>query len=370
MKKIFIIAGEASGDMHGANLMKEISRIEPGTVFRGFGGDRMMENGLDVIIHYRDIAFMGVTAVLANLGKISRAISLCKKEILEWNPDAVILVDYPGFNLRIAEFAKKQGFKVIYYILPKIWAWKENRGKKLIQNTGLMVSILAFEKEYYNRKWKTEPYYAGHPLADELKKFSPDPEFRAKYGLEGKKIIAVMPGSRKHEITKNLPIALSTMEDFPGYHYVIAASRQIPSSFYEKYSHEKNITIVYDAAYDILKIAEAGIIKSGTSTLEAALFKLPMLVCYRMTFLTALLSWMVVKIPYVSLPNLIAGREIVKELIQYKFTRKIAGKELFAILNDPVYRNKMLSDFDDLIDLTGKESPSMKAARAMVEYIY
>ena len=366
--KFFIIAGEASGDMHAANLMKEIRKQNPAAVFRGFGGDKMKEEGLEVLVHYKEIAVMGFSAVLANLRKISRILSLCKEELLNWNPDAVILVDYPGFNLRMAEFANKKGFKVIYYILPKIWAWNEKRGHKLIKSTGLLVSILAFEKEYYLRKWKTEPWYAGHPLVDELNKFTPDPDFRKKNGLEGKKVIAVMPGSRKHEISKNLPIILSTLPDFPDYHYVIAASSQIPAALYKKYLGSEKTSVIFDSTYDILKISEAGIIKSGTSTLEAALFRLPILVCYRMTFMTAFLSWILVKIRFVSLPNLIAGKEIVKELIQYRFTKETTSAELSKILTDTNYREKMLSDFDDLIILTGKESPSAQAALKILEY--
>jgi len=368
MKKYFIIAGEASGDMHGANLVAEMLKLQPDAKFVGFGGDKMKDIDVDIQVHYKDIAFMGFKEVVENIRTIAVTLAKCKEEIMAFKPDAIILVDYPGFNFRIAKWAKAKGFKIIYYILPKAWAWKKQRAKTLGQITDLRLSILPFEPDFFS-KYDTKVIYVGNPLTDEIKKFKPDENFMSKHQLNDKPIIAILPGSRKQEIIHNLPIILDTKKDFPDYQYVVAGSPMIPEHLYHQFIKDKEIKLIYDETYNILHLAEAGIIKSGTSALEAALFKVPYFVCYRMSFLTAFLAWIFVRIPFVSLANLIASKGIVKEMIQYRFNRRTASAEMRLLLYDKNYRQEMLKNFDELIDLAGKESPSGKAARIITDWM-
>ncbi len=280
--KYYIIAGEASGDMHGANLMKELKRQDSGAVFRCWGGDRMQKSGGEIVKHYRELAFMGFTEVIMNLKTILKNISFCKQDILEWKPDAVILIDYPGFNLRIAEFAHLQKLKVIYYISPQVWAWKQSRVEKIKKFVDRMLVILPFEKEFY-KKFNYEVDYVGHPLLDEINTtaHTSSDEWRRQNGLADKPIIALLPGSRMQEINKMLPLMLSTVNKFPGYQFAASAAPSADKATIEKICAGFPVKIIYNDSYSLLKNSFAALVTSGTATLETALFGVPQVVCYK-----------------------------------------------------------------------------------------
>ena len=365
MKKFYIIAGEASGDMHAANLIREIKKILPEGIFRGFGGDMMIAEKAEIIQHYRDIAFMGIKDIILNLNTIQSALKKCKKDILSFKPDILILVDYPGFNLRIARFAKNHGFKVIYYILPQVWAWKDSRANLLRDNTDLLLSIIPFEKNFY-KNFNANVTYIGHPLSEIIDNFIPDPDFKTKHGIDDRPVIAVLPGSRKQEIEKILSVMLSIVPEFPDYRFIIGAISSIPPEIYDKYTSDYDVKIVTDCTYDLLKIARAGIIKSGTSTIETALFNIPFFVCYKTTALNYFIGKQFIKnIKYISLVNLIPERLIVKEFLQRDLNKINISVELNKILTDNEYRQNMLKNFIEFRNMLGGAGASQNAAKAI-----
>lgn len=309
--KYYIIAGEASGDLHGSNLIKQLQINDTSAQIQCWGGDLMEAAGASLVKHYRDLAFMGFSEVIKNLPTILGNLSFCKKDILSFQPDVLILIDYPGFNLRIAEWAKQQGFKVVYYIAPQVWAWKANRVKKMKQCIDLMLCILPFEKNYFKAQWNWEVEYVGHPLIEVIE------QFKATHQLETKPIVALLPGSRKQEIAKKLPIMLSVAPHFPQFEFVVAKAPGQEDAFYEPFLQgQENVRVVKDSTYALLMQSSAALVTSGTATLETALFSVPEVVCYKGSNISYQIARRLVKIKFISLVNLIMDKEIVKELIQ------------------------------------------------------
>lgn len=366
--KYYIITGEASGDLHASKLMNGIKSRDSVAEFRCWGGEHMKSAGGTIVKHYRDLAFMGFQEVILNIRTILHNIRFCKQDILEWNPDAVILVDYPGFNMRIAGFAKEKGFKVFYYISPQVWAWKKHRVHKLHRNTDLAFVVMPFEKEFHaGYGYRVE--FTGHPMPDSLNLNGKIDEvaFRRNNNLGDKPIIALIPGSRKQELHRILPHMLKITGRFSEYQFVIAGVATLGENFYNKHIKNYPVKVVYGQTYDLLKISRAAAVKSGTVTLETAMLGVPQVVCYRFVFLTALIAWMVVHVKYISLVNLILDRMVVAELIQYKFTADTLSRELAPLLPDGEARNRMLRDYEELRVRVGPPGASDRAAALMVE---
>ncbi len=316
--KIYIIAGEASGDLHGASLISTIRQWEPNIKIRAWGGDKMKSAGSVLVKHYKDLAFMGFMEVVKNINTILNNLRFCKKDIEEFQPETLVLIDYPGFNLRIAKWAKKKGIKVVYYISPQIWAWHSSRVKKIKQSVDEMLVILPFEKSFY-AEHNMNVKYVGHPLTEIRAKFIPDPDFKKKHQIEDRKTILLMPGSRKQEINRMLPIFAKTSKRFPNYQFLLAGINTIDRSLYEKHIASSSIKLIYDENYQLMSICDLAWISSGTATLEAAIFNLPQIVCYKGNPLSYQLAKRLVKVPFISLVNLIANQQIVTELIQEDF---------------------------------------------------
>lgn len=361
--KYYIIAGEASGDLHGSNLIKEIKILDDRAEFRCWGGDLMKEQGAVLAKHCKELAFMGFVEVLANIRTIMRNIRFCKQDILEFNPDVLVLIDYPGFNLRIAEFAKQQGFKVVYYISPQIWAWKQSRVHKIKRFVDRMIVILPFEKDFY-KKFEFNADYVGHPLLDAIEgyKFRDVPEIRNN---NEKPLISVLPGSREQEIKKMLPVMMSVCKHFPEYRFLVAAVPSLPVDFYKNLIGDSDARIVYAGTYEMLRASKAAMVTSGTATLETALIGTPEVVCYKGNYLSFRIAKSVVKIKYISLVNLIMDTEVVKELIQQEFTEKNLVKELTKILRKE--NNQELKEkYKGLREILGGKGASAKAASIVV----
>ncbi len=365
--KYYIIAGEASGDLHASNLMKELKLKDPHAEFRFWGGDLMQAQGGTLVKHYRDLAFMGFAEVVMNLKTILGNISVAKKDIETYKPDAVILIDYPGFNLRIAEFVKKLGIKVYYYISPQIWAWKTGRVHKIKKVVDKMFVILPFEEEFYQRyDYKVD--FVGNPLLDSLNHLPAIDEqrFRKEHNLDERPIIALLPGSRTQEIKVKLPLMLSVEKDFPDYQFVVAGAPSQPSENYKKIVRNQ-LKIVENKTYDLLRISHAALVTSGTATLETALLKVPEVVCYKGNAISYEIGKRVVKnIRFISLVNLIMDEEVVKELIQYDLTYENIKRELNLILNSPK-RDKILQDYEELYHKLGGIGASERTANLIVE---
>ncbi len=362
--KYYIISGEASGDLHASNLMKEINKKDKQADFRCWGGELMQEQGGKLVKHYKDLAFMGFLEVLLNIRTIIRNIRFCKQDLLEYNPDVLILVDYPGFNLRIAEFAHKKGIKVFYYISPQIWAWKKSRVHKIKKTVDRMFVILPFEEGFYN-KYNYKVDFVGHPLLDALEDEKSNPDinkFIGKNKLDDKPIIALLPGSRKQEIKVMLKIMLDVIDEFQDYQFVIGAAPSIPEEFYIEIIADHKVKIVYQQLHDLLLSAKAALVTSGTATLETALMGIPEVVCYKGNFISYLIARRIVDIKFISLVNLIMDREVVKELIQKDLNANNLKKELSLILNDNENRERMLKDFKELRQKLGGAGASEKAA--------
>lgn len=367
--KYYIIAGEASGDLHAANLMRFLAAKDPEANFRFWGGDRMADFGGEPVKHYRDLAFMGFSEVAANLRTIFRNIRFCKNDILEYQPDVIILVDYPGFNLRIAKFASQEKFRVFYYISPQVWAWKKSRVKAIRKYVERMYVILPFEKGFYEEN-DVDVDFVGHPLLDaienEKKHLNPPADFRKKYQLDKRLIIALLPGSRKQEISKMLPVMLSVAGDFSDCQFVIAGAPSVPDEFYNEIIGDADVKIVTGATHDLLHNAYAGLITSGTATLETALLDVPEVVCYKGSFISYQIAKRVVDIKFISLVNLIMDREVVKELIQQDMNRKKLKESLKDIL-DFSNRKRIFSDYKLLREKLGGTGASKTAATLMID---
>ncbi|CAN5459890.1 lipid-A-disaccharide synthase [soil metagenome] len=363
--KYYVIAGEASGDMHAANLMKELKRFDAAADFRFWGGDLMEREGGKLVKHYRDLAFMGFTEVIMNLRTILRNIEFCKSDLLKHKPDALILVDYPGFNLRIAEFAKKQGIKVFYYISPQIWAWKQSRVHKIKRIVDKMYVILPFEKEFY-KKFDYEVEFVGHPLLDEIENIKAQSkalnDFTMDNKLTEKPIIALLPGSRRQEISVMLPLMLSVVESFPDFQFVIAAAPSVPEKFLSEIIGNKKVGVVSGQTYSLLTHATAALVTSGTATLETALFGVPEVVCYKGGWISYSIARLLIKVDYISLVNLIMNREVVKELIQNELNSSSLKDELNAIIKDQQKNKTMRADFIALKEMLGGPGASAKTA--------
>jgi len=366
--KYYIIAGEASGDLHASKLMNGIKARDSQAEFRCWGGEYMEKAGGTIVKHYRELAFMGFQEVILNIRTIFHNISFCKEDISAWNPDAVILVDYPGFNMRIAEFAKAKGFKVFYYISPQVWAWKKYRVHKLHHNTDLAFVVMPFEKDFH-AKYGYHVEFIGHPMPDsmDLNAKIDEAAFRKTYHLGEKPIIALIPGSRKQELQRILPHMLKITGRFNEYQFVIAGVHTLDEKFYTKLIGNYPVKVVYGQTYDLLRVSRAAAVKSGTVTLETAMLGVPQVVCYRFSFLSALVAWMVVHVKYISLVNLILDRKAVAELIQYKFTADTLSRELAPLLPDGEARSRMLSDYKELLERVGPPGASDRAAAIMVE---
>lgn len=368
--KYYIIAGEASGDLHGANLMKALKAKDAAAEFRFWGGDLMEVEGGTPAKHYRDLAFMGFIEVVMNLRTILKNISYCKKDIEKYQPDAIIFIDYPGFNLRIATWAKQQGFKTHYYISPQIWAWKEGRIKQIKKAVDAMYVILPFEKEFYEQKHNFNVHFVGHPLIDAIASREPihPKAFREDYGLDDRPIIALLPGSRKQEISKMLEVMLTVVDDFKAYQFVIAGAPSQDASFYEQFINRQNVHLLLNKTYDLLSVSNAALVTSGTATLETALFKVPQVVCYKGSRISYEIAKRVIKLKYISLVNLILDREVVTELIQTEFNPKRLREELTAIL-DEYHRAKLFLDYYDLEKKLGGKGASEKTAALIIDAI-
>ncbi|RVT98222.1 lipid-A-disaccharide synthase [Mucilaginibacter limnophilus] len=365
--KYYLVAGEASGDLHGANLMKALKQQDARAEFRYFGGDLMQAEGGTLVKHYADMAYMGFLEVALNLRSILKNLKQCKQDILAWNPDVLVLIDFPGFNLKIAEFAKSHGLLVCYYISPKVWAWNQKRVLRIKRVVDHLFCILPFEVDFFN-SWDMKVDYVGNPLLDAAAAFSPDPAFLEKYQLTNKKIVALLPGSRKQEINYLLPDMVQVAGRFPDYQFVIAGAPSFSSGYYEPYLNGRNIPVVFNATYDLLTHAEAAIVASGTATLETALFNVPQVVVYKGSAITIAIGRMVIKIKFISLVNLIMDKPVVKELIQQDCNPEKISAELELLVKNNTYRQNMLVDYDELDRRMGEPGASAKTASLIVKY--
>jgi lipid-A-disaccharide synthase len=383
--KYYIIAGEASGDLHGSNLIKELKNLDPATQVRCWGGDLMEQAGGVLVRHYKDLAFMGFVEVLANLRTIFRNLDFCKQDILGYQPDAVILIDYPGFNLRIAGWGRQQGLRIIYYISPQVWAWKENRVKRIRKTVDKMLVILPFEKEFY-RRWQYEVEYVGHPLVEVIDRYKADhaadlltpanlltpadPE--ALTGSKNAKpVIALLPGSRKQEILIKLPVMLQVSRYFPDFQFMVAKAPGLEDDFYTSLlAGYPNVSSVSNKTYSILYEAKAACVTSGTATLETALFGVPEVVCYKGSAISYQIARRLIKVKYISLVNLIMDKPVVKELIQEELTPENLRKALGELLNNPERQQELRRDYTELKELLSQGGhASANAARSIFRFM-
>jgi lipid-A-disaccharide synthase len=368
--KYYVIAGEASGDLHGSNLIRELQQQDKKAEVRCWGGDLMEAAGAEVVKHYKDLAFMGFTEVLMNLPEILGNLKFCKKDILAFKPDALILIDYPGFNLRIASWAKQQGLKIIYYISPQIWAWKESRVQTIKASVDKMLVILPFEKEFYH-KWNYEVDYVGHPLVEVIDKFKSENGSLHPALPPEKPIVALLPGSRKQEILKKLPIMLAVSRLMPDYHFVVAQAPGQEDSFYEQMlAPFPNVSATKNKTYALLMQASAACVTSGTATLETALFAVPEVVCYKGSSISYQIAKRLIKVKYISLVNLIMDKPVVKELIQDELTVGNLRLELEELFNNPSKKAELQQDYSNLKSLLGQGGhASANAAKIIVAWL-
>lgn len=366
--KYYIIAGEASGDLHGSNLMKALKQKDPEADFRFWGGDLMQDVGGTLVKHYKELAFMGFVEVIFNLRTIFKNIKLCKEDISAFNPDVIICIDYPGFNFRIAKWAKEKGYKTHYYISPQLWAWKENRIKKVKRDVDQMYVILPFEKSFYEDKHNYPVHFVGHPLLDAIKEFRKPyfDKFSAEHHLSDKPIIALLPGSRKQEISKMLEVMLTVVDDFPDYQFVIAGAPGQDATFYQQFLKKKQVSFIQNKTYQLLSLSTAALVTSGTATLETALFNVPEVVCYKGNYISYLIAKQIITLKFISLVNLIMDREVVKELIQNEFNAKQLKVELQKILEEN-HRKKIFADYTELKHQLGDSGASQKTAELILK---
>ena len=371
--RYFIIAGEASGDLHGSNLIKGIREMDKEAQIRCWGGDLMKEAGAELIRHYKEGAIMGFVEVVANLGKLAKNLQDCKNDIVKYNPDAVILIDYPGFNFRIAKFAKERGMRVFYYIAPKVWAWKEKRVHKLKKYVDRLFIIFPFEIEYF-KKWGIDAIYRGNPLLDSVDNHSSSEESKEAFEQRcdlgsAEKTVALLAGSRRSEIKYLLPRMMQVAGRYPEYRFLMACAPSMEREFYEGIIGNKcsNIKLLFGETYSILRHSDAAIISSGTASLEAALIGVPQVVCYGGNEISYQIARSVVKLKYISLANLIMDKGLFKELIQHDCTPQKISAELDNLLGNSAYREKMLADYRDVRNILGGKGASAKVASAMIE---
>lgn len=371
MSKYYLIAGEASGDLHASNLMKEMVKLDPNASFRGFGGDLMQQQGAKIVRHISQLDFMGFLEILLHLRSILALLRDCRKDVLEWKPDAIILIDYPGFNLRMAEFAHREGIPVFYYISPQLWAWKQGRIAKIRRYVNRLFVILPFEKDFYARV-RFDVDYVGHPLLDAMpESVNFDQEaFRLSHHLEEKPLIALLPGSRKQEIRRILPEMLAVIPLFSDeYQFVIAAAGAVPPEFFKKLTRGHKVTFLYGNTYPLLKACKAALITSGTATLEAALLEVPQVVCYKGNIISLAIARKLVKLKYISLVNLIMDREVVKELIQEDLNKKALHHHLEEILFSDKKKEQIQDDYVELRQKLGGKGASKTTATLILKYL-
>lgn len=365
--KYYVIAGEASGDLHGSNLLRELKKRDAAAEFRCWGGDLMQMQGAKVVKHYRELAFMGFVEVLANLKTILSNIDFCKRDVLQFAPDVLILIDYPGFNLRIAEFAKKNGIRVFYYISPQIWAWKQSRVHKIKRDVERMFVILPFEKDFYARfDFKVD--FVGHPLLDAIANTNAADALPVEIKMD-KPLVALLPGSRKQEVMQSLPIMLAMVDKFKEMNFVIAAAPSLPPEFYLQLTAGIPVQVVYNQTYSLLRNAKAALVTSGTATLETALFEVPEVVCYKGSKVSYWIARQLVKVKYISLVNLIMDKEVVKELIQQEFTEMRLEQELRKLVSNDLYQKELKGNYTELIQKLGGTGASAKTATLMLDYL-
>ena len=367
--RYYIIAGEASGDLHASNLMAEIKKKDKKAEFRGWGGDLMKAQGVELVKHYRQMAFMGFVEVAVNLRKVLGNIAKCKKDIVEYEPDAVILVDYPGFNLRIADFSHQKGFKVFYYVSPQVWAWQRRRVKRIKRSVDKMLVILPFEEEFYKR-YGVDVTFVGNPLLDELAKVGTGNRsiFLRRNSLgERREIIALLPGSRRQEVKRTLPVMVKVASHFPDYQFVIAGVSSLDKSLYKDIMGNSDVFFVENQTYELLQNSSAALVTSGTATLETALFSVPEVVCYKATGLSYFLAKWMIKVNFISLVNLIMDKEVVKELIQGDLNEDNLVKEVDQLLHNGKRQRQLLEDYEELKDKLGNAGASEKAAVVIIE---
>ena len=362
--KYYIIAGEASGDLHGANLIASLKKKDSRAKIRAWGGNLMKKQGATLVKHYRDLAFMGFVEVLLHLRTILRNLRFCKRDIMRFKPDAIILIDYPGFNMKIAKFAHKHGIKVYYYISPQVWAWKKRRVHTIKEVVDKMLVILPFEKDFYD-EYRVDAHFVGHPLLDELSKvrYINKNNFVRQNKLNSKKeIIALLPGSRKQEVGRMLEVMLKVVDKFPEYQFVIGCAPSLPEEYYKSLIGNENVQLVFNKTYQLLQVASAALVTSGTATLETALFYVPEVVCYKGNKISYLIAKNLIKVKYISLVNLIMDKPVVKELIQNDLTPENVEAELKQLLTNHKVQRQLLEDYEDLRYKLGNAGASNNAA--------
>ena len=378
--KYYIISGEASGDLHGSNLIKELKKADASADIRCWGGDKMEAAGATLVKHYKELAFMGFIEVVQNLGTIMKNLKFCKEDILQYKPTTLILIDYPGFNLRIAKWAKQNGLRVVYYISPQVWAWKENRVKMMKQCIDKMICILPFEKKYYKERWNWEVEYVGHPLVEVVDQFRINSSESGVENAESSdslfltnnsQLIALLPGSRKQEILKKLPIMLEVAKHFPEYQFVVAKAPGLEDSFYaELLKPYQNVSSVVNKTYELLSRSTAALVTSGTATLETALFGVPEVICYKGNGISYQIAKRLIKIKFIGLVNLIMDKEVVKELIQNELTVQNLEFELNELLNNENRQKQVIEDYKALKELLSQGGhASANAAKSIVMFL-
>lgn len=367
--RYYLIAGERSGDLHGGNLIKELKKQDGQAVFRGFGGGKMKEAGADLAVHYDNLAFMGFVTLIANYGTIRRMLKFCKEDIVQFNPDVVILIDYGGFNRRIAKFTKQKKIKTFYYISPKVWAWYQSRAKELRANIDRMFVILPFEKAFYKTyNWDVD--YVGNPVLDAVKAFQPDAQFLQKHSLTSDRpIVALLPGSRKMELQRMVPVLADVVKRHPQFQFAVAAVDGVDSALYEPLRKLAGVRFIEGDTYNLLNVSQAAVVTSGTATLETGLFKVPQVCVYRAGWLEMKIGRAVVMVKHISLINLIAGKHVIRELIQEEAHATIISAELEKLVSDRNYREGLIRDYEDIYSLLDIGSASENTAKLMVGYL-
>lgn len=364
--RYYIIAGERSGDLHGGNLVKEIRKRDPDAVFRGLGGDYLRQQGVELLVHYAEFAVMGFVEVILNIVKISGYLRKCGRDILNFQADVIILIDYAGFNRQMARFGKRHKIKVFYYISPKVWAWNQSRAWQLKAAVDRMFVILPFEKDFY-KKFDWDVDYVGNPVLDAVKAHEPDVTFMEKHAFDrSRPLVALLPGSRRQEVLRVLPVMRDVIQRFTALQFAVATVNNLDRSLYTDVADLPNVALVAEDTYNLLLHADTAVVTSGTATLETALFKVPQVVVYRAAPLTIALGKLVIKVPYISLVNLIAGKTVVKELIQNEANVDAISEELASLVSDGEYRKRMLAEYDAIVKKLDTGSASENAARMMV----
>lgn len=366
--KYYLIAGERSGDLHGSHLIKELKVLDQRAQIRCWGGDQMQQAGGELVVHYRDLSFMGIWEVFKNLLTIKKHLDFCKQDLLNYSPDAVVLIDYPGFNLRIAEFAHKSGLKVFYFISPKLWAWNQQRAAKVKRFVHQMYVILPFERQFY-QQYHYQVNYVGNPLVHTINNFKTPENFVDQLDLGGRPVIAILPGSRRQEIEQMLSVMLELIPEFPQYKFVVAAVDNVPFEYYQRAVDMEEVELVTNQAYALLSVAKVAIVTSGTASLETALFDVPQLVCYKTSWLTYWSGRMLIKVPYLSLVNLIARGPVVPELIQKEYNKKNLVKHISELIEEGPARKLQLAGYRKVKILLGNKNAAKETARLILDYL-